>query len=70
MLSKVFVHSQTKPWLECLYSLVQEEILKSLHRLKLSDSDLSPEKSYPAFEQLGPGKLFTVEPKFNEVPRD
>ena len=30
-----------KLWLECSYSLVQEEILKSLHRLKLSDSDLS-----------------------------
>ena len=28
-------------WLECAYSLVQEEILKSLHRLKLTDSDLS-----------------------------
>ena len=60
MLSKVFVHSQTKLWLECSYSLVQEEILKSLHRLKLSDSDLSTGKSYPAFEQLGLVRLGLV----------
>ena len=38
MLSKVFVHSPTKQWLECTYSVVQEEILESLHRMKLSDS--------------------------------
>ena len=31
MLSKVFVHSPTKQWLECAYSLVHEEILKYLH---------------------------------------
>ena len=54
MLSKVFVHSPTKQWLECAYSVVHEEILKSLHRLKLLDSDLSTGYSYPAFEQLGP----------------
>ena len=54
MLSKVSVHSQTKLRLECVYLLVHEEIPKSLHRLKLSDSDLSTGLSYPDFEQLGP----------------
>ena len=54
MLSKVFVHSPTKLWLECAYLLVSEEILKSLHRLKLSDSDLSTGQTYAAFEKLGP----------------
>ena len=43
MLSKVFVHSPIKLWSECAYSLLHEEILKSLHRLKLSDCDLSVE---------------------------
>ena len=38
----------------CIFANVQQEILKSLHRLKLSDSDLSTGLSYPAFEQLGP----------------
>ena len=38
---ELFVHSPTKQWLECAYLLVHEEILKSLHRMKLSDSDLS-----------------------------
>ena len=55
MLSKIFVHSPINLWLEYVYSLVHEEILKSLYRLKLSDSDLSTGSSYPAFEQLGPG---------------
>ena len=54
MLSKVFVHSPAELCLECPYSPVHEEILKSLHRLQLSDSDLSTGLSYPAFEQLGP----------------
>ena len=41
--------------------LVDEEILKSLHRLKVLDSDLSTGLSYPAFEQLGPGLKTSVE---------
>ena len=36
---------------------MQEEILKSLHRLKLLDSDLSTGYSYPAFGQLEPGEV-------------
>ena len=64
------LHSQTKLWLEYAYSLVHEEILKSLHRLEPSDSVLSTGKSYPAFEQLGPDgevRSMSLKPLYRET---